>query len=109
MSYTMRKWKRTRESVQKENEKILYYFSLEFLMGRMLSNNLMSFGAYGLVKDALKEINIDINDLEECEADAGLGNGGLGRLAACFLDSLASLNYPAHGNTSRYRNGLCKQ
>ncbi|MBR2578159.1 MAG: glycogen/starch/alpha-glucan phosphorylase [Erysipelotrichaceae bacterium] len=109
MANTMHKWKETREKTRKKNGKILYYFSLEFLMGRLLSNNLMSLGVYDLVQEALKEYGIDINDLEECEADAGLGNGGLGRLAACFLDSLASLNYPGNGNTIRYRNGLFKQ
>ena len=109
MSYMTPNWKDTREVIQKNNKKSLYYFSLEFLMGRMLTNNMLSLGLYDLIKDSLSELNIDINDIEECEADAGLGNGGLGRLAACFLDSLASLNYPAYGNTIRYRNGLFKQ
>ena len=109
MGYTMHKWKETREKTRIKDGKVLYYFSLEFLMGRLLSNNLMSMGAYGLVKEALSDLKIDLNDLEECESDAGLGNGGLGRLAACFLDSLASLNYPGNGNTIRYRNGLFKQ
>ncbi|MBQ1508667.1 MAG: glycogen/starch/alpha-glucan phosphorylase, partial [Erysipelotrichaceae bacterium] len=89
--------------------KQIYYFSLEFLLGRMLRNNLMSLGKYDLVKETLKDIGTDIEDLEELEADPGLGNGGLGRLAACFLDSLASLDYPGNGNTIRYRNGLFKQ
>ena len=89
--------------------KQVYYFSLEFLLGRMLKNNLMSIGFYDLVKESLRDIGTDIEDLEELEADAGLGNGGLGRLAACFLDSLASLDYCGNGNTIRYKNGLFKQ
>ena len=109
MAYAMSNWKKTRETISKENSKNLYYFSLEFLVGRMLSNNLMSLGLYGLTKEALEELDIDINEIEDCEADAGLGNGGLGRLAACFMDSLASLDYPGNGNTIRYRNGLFKQ
>lgn len=109
MSYMVPKWKKTRETIKYGNKKSLYYFSLEFLMGRMLTNNLMSLGIYDLVKESLSDLNIDLNDLEECEADAGLGNGGLGRLAACFLDSLSSLNYAGYGNTIRYKNGLFKQ
>lgn len=99
----------TKRSIHKNENKVLYYFSLEFLMGRMLRNNMMSLGVYDLVKDALKDINVDINELEDIETDAGLGNGGLGRLAACFLDSLANLDYPGNGNTIRYKNGLFKQ
>ena len=109
MAYAMSNWKKTRDTIRKESAKTLYYFSLEFLVGRMLSNNLMSLGIYGVTKEALEELNIDINEIEDCEADAGLGNGGLGRLAACFMDSLASLDYPGNGNTIRYRNGLFKQ
>lgn len=109
MSYAMKNWKKTRDIIQKEKQKSLYYFSLEFLMGRMLSNNLRSLGLYDITSDALEELGIDLNEIEDCEADAGLGNGGLGRLAACFLDSLASLNYAGNGNTIRYRNGLFKQ
>lgn len=109
MSYAMSNWKKTQETIKKKDEKVLYYFSLEFLMGRMLTNNLMALGLYDLTKEALDDLGLDINEIEDCEADAGLGNGGLGRLAACFLDSLASLNYPGNGNTIRYRNGLFKQ
>ena len=109
MAYAMKNWKKTREIVKKEQGKSLYYFSLEFLMGRMLSNNLRSLGLYEVTYDALEELGVDLNEIEDCEADAGLGNGGLGRLAACFLDSLASLDYPGNGNTIRYRNGLFKQ
>ncbi|MDO4198028.1 MAG: glycogen/starch/alpha-glucan phosphorylase [Erysipelotrichaceae bacterium] len=87
----------------------LYYFSLEFLMGRMLRNNMMSLGCYDVVKEALADINIDLEEIEDLETDPGLGNGGLGRLAACFLDSIANLDYAGNGNTIRYRNGLFKQ
>ena len=109
MAHAMSNWKKTRENVKNNQDKTLYYFSLEFLMGRMLSNNLMSLGIYDVTKEALEELGIDLNEIEDCEADAGLGNGGLGRLAACFLDSLASLNFAGNGNTIRYRNGLFKQ
>jgi len=89
--------------------KKMFYFSLEFLMGRLLTNNLMNLGIYDVVKDGLADLNIDINQLEDLESDAGLGNGGLGRLAACFLDSLAYLNLPGNGNSIRYEYGLFKQ
>ena len=103
------KWKDSKTKTRSEHQKQMYYFSLEFLMGRMLSNNLMNLGVYGVVKEGLEDLGIDINDIEDVESDAGLGNGGLGRLAACFLDSLASLGYPGNGNTIRYRYGLFKQ
>ena len=83
--------------------------SMEFLMGRALGNNLINMTAYGDVREALKEMNIDLNVIEDQEPDAALGNGGLGRLAACFLDSLATLNYPAYGCGIRYRYGMFKQ
>ena len=102
-------WKGSKEATRNKNKKQMYYFSLEFLMGRMLSNNLMNLGVYTVVKDGLNDLGIDINELEDLESDAGLGNGGLGRLAACFLDSLASLGYPGNGNTIRYQYGLFKQ
>ena len=108
-TYMLEDWRETKYIVRSDNRKQVYYFSLEFLLGRMLKNNLMSIGAYDIVKKGLQELNIDIEDLEEVETDAGLGNGGLGRLAACFLDSLATLNYPGSGNTIRYKNGLFKQ
>ena len=101
--------KKSTDAVRQNNTKQMYYFSLEFLMGRMLSNNLMNLGVYGVVKDGLDDLGIDINELEDVESDAGLGNGGLGRLAACFLDSLASLGLPGNGNTIRYQYGLFKQ
>ena len=102
-------WKATKNAIKKSKTKQLYYFSMEFLMGRLLTNNLMNLGVYDVVKDGLEELGMNINDMEEIESDAGLGNGGLGRLAACFLDSLASLDYAGHGNCIRYRYGLFKQ
>ena len=108
-SYALSKWKKTGSSVRKNHNKRVYYFSLEFLMGRMMSNNLLSMGIEGVVKDGLNQLGIDINEIEDVEADAGLGNGGLGRLAACFLDSLATLEYGGNSNTIRYLNGLFKQ
>ena len=102
-------WRETKYIVRTNNDRQVYYFSLEFLLGRMLKNNLKSLGIYDVVKQGFAEMNIDINDIEDIETDAGLGNGGLGRLAACFMDSLASLDYPGSGNTIRYKNGLFKQ
>jgi starch phosphorylase len=90
-------------------EKQAYYFSAEFLMGRALGNNLMNLGIYEEVSETLKEMNIDINEVEEIEEDAGLGNGGLGRLAACFMDSCGTLNLPVTGYGIRYSHGLFKQ
>lgn len=102
-------WKETKKSVAEHHTKQLYYFSMEFLMGRLMTNNLMNMGVYDVVKEALDDLGMDLHNLEELEADAGLGNGGLGRLAACFLDSLASLNLAGNGNCIRYRYGLFKQ
>ena len=102
-------WKQTKEKIAQEQAKQMYYFSMEFLIGRMLTNNLMNLGIYELVRDGLKDLGMDINELEELESDAGLGNGGLGRLAACFLDSLASLQLPGNGNCIRYQYGLFRQ
>lgn len=87
----------------------VYYFSMEFLMGRMITNNLMNAGVYDVVKEAFDKLGLDINEIEHKEADAGLGNGGLGRLAACFMDSVAALALPVHGNCMRYRYGFFKQ
>ena len=98
-NYAGMRWRSTR----------IIYFSLEFLMGRLLVNNMQNLGIYEICRDGLKDLGIDINTLEDFEADAGLGNGGLGRLAACFLDSIASLGYPGHGNTLRYQYGFFKQ
>lgn len=107
--YASINWAMTKEAMLKYGKKQMYYFSLEFLMGRLLVNNLMNLGVYNVVKEGLNELGINIHELEELETDAGLGNGGLGRLAACFLDSLASLSYPGNGNTIRYEYGLFKQ
>lgn len=96
-------------SAQKSNKRQAFYLSAEFLMGRAFSNNLINFGIYKEVKEVLEELNIDINLLEDQERDAGLGNGGLGRLAACFLDSGATLNIPLNGYGIRYEYGLFKQ
>ena len=109
MAHCMNRWQETKETIRKSNGKSLYYFSLEFLLGRMLTNNMMSMGIYDVVKEAFDDMGIDINQIEDVEADAGLGNGGLGRLAACFLDSLSTLDYNGNGNCIRYRNGLFKQ
>ena len=102
-------WKETKHAVHKSETKQLYYFSMEFLMGRLLTNNLRNLGLYDLVKEGLGDLGVDIDELEEQESDAGLGNGGLGRLAACFMDSLASLDLAGNGNCIRYRYGLFKQ
>lgn len=102
-------WKHSKEAVAEQSAKQMYYFSLEFLIGRLLTNNMMNLGIYDIVRDGLKDLGIDVNQLEDLEADAGLGNGGLGRLAACFMDSLASLSLPGHGNCIRYEYGLFKQ
>lgn len=107
--YANNNWKETKNAVKKQQTKQLYYFSMEFLMGRLLTNNLMNLGIYDTVKSGLESLGMNINELEEMESDAGLGNGGLGRLAACFMDSLASLNLAGNGNCIRYRYGLFKQ
>ena len=102
-------WRNSREFVLKNDEKQLIYFSMEFLIGRLMTSNLMNLGIYGICRDGLEELGIDISKLEDVESDAGLGNGGLGRLAACFLDSIASLGYVGHGNCIRYEYGFFKQ
>ena len=107
--YVSLNWKDSKYIVSDNQEKSMYYFSMEFLMGRLLTNNLMNLGIYDIVKDGLNDLGIDINELENVESDAGLGNGGLGRLAACFLDSLASQGYAGNGNCIRYKYGLFKQ
>ncbi|MDY0118762.1 MAG: glycogen/starch/alpha-glucan phosphorylase, partial [Bacilli bacterium] len=102
-------WRTTREKTLKNKQKQLIYFSMEFLIGRLLINNLQNLGIYEVVKEGLASIGMDLHDLEEQEIDAGLGNGGLGRLAACFLDSIASLGYPGSGNCIRYEYGFFRQ
>ena len=103
------KWMTTQEEYEKQDPKMVYYLSMEFLMGRALGNNIINLQAYEPVKEALEELGVDINAIEDQEPDAALGNGGLGRLAACFLDSLATLGYPAYGCGIRYRYGMFKQ
>ena len=102
-------WLATQETFQREDPKTVYYMSMEFLMGRALGNNLINLTAYKEVKEALEEMGLDMNYVEDQEPDAALGNGGLGRLAACFLDSLATLGYPAYGCGIRYHYGMFKQ
>ncbi len=102
-------WIHTKERYGVSQGKQVYYLSIEFLLGRLLRHNLMNLGIEQLVDSGLQELGIDLGDLEEIEADAGLGNGGLGRLAACFLDSLSSLNLPGNGCGIRYRHGLFEQ
>ena len=102
-------WLATQEAYKKSDAKTVYYMSMEFLMGRALGNNLINLTVYDGVKEALEELGLDLNVIEDQEPDAALGNGGLGRLAACFLDSLATLNYPAYGCGIRYRYGMFKQ
>ncbi len=102
-------WLATQKTYEKEDPKTVYYMSMEFLMGRALGNNLINMTAYDEVKEALNELGIDLNVLEDEEPDAALGNGGLGRLAACFLDSLATLGYAAYGCGIRYHYGMFKQ
>lgn len=99
----------SQNQVNKNSMKELHYFSMEFLIGRLLTSNLMNMGIYGVVEEGLADLGVDIHALEKEESDAGLGNGGLGRLAACFLDSIASLGYPGHGNCLRYTYGFFKQ
>ncbi|MBQ1826602.1 MAG: glycogen/starch/alpha-glucan phosphorylase [Erysipelotrichaceae bacterium] len=107
--YGSEDWLKTKEAVNNNHKKQLFYFSMEFLIGRLLTNNLMNAGVYDVAKEGLQDLGININKLEEVETDAGLGNGGLGRLAACFLDSLASMGLPGNGNSIRYEYGLFKQ
>lgn len=102
-------WLATQKAYDEQDPKIVYYMSMEFLMGRALGNNLINLCAYGEVKEALEELGFDLNCIEDQEPDPALGNGGLGRLAACVLDSLATLNYAAYGCGIRYHYGMFKQ
>ena len=102
-------WMATQKQITKDDPKIVYYMSMEFLMGRALGNNLINLRAYKEVAEALDELGVDLNLVEDQEPDPALGNGGLGRLAACFLDSLATLNYAAYGCGIRYRYGMFRQ
>ena len=114
VSYTVKdviidNWLETQNAYEEQDPKVVYYMSMEFLMGRALGNNLINLGAYGEVREALEELELDLNVIEDQEPDPALGNGGLGRLAACFLDSLATLNYCAYGCGIRYHYGMFKQ
>ncbi len=114
VSYTIKdmimdRWIATQKEYEKRDVKTVYYMSMEFLMGRALGNNMINLMCYKEVKEALIELGLDINVIEDQEPDAALGNGGLGRLAACFLDSLATLGYPAYGCGIRYKYGMFKQ
>ena len=102
-------WIATHKEYEKQDAKTVYYLSMEFLMGRALGNNMINICAYDEIREALDEMGFDLNVIEDQEPDAALGNGGLGRLAACFLDSLATLGYPAYGCGIRYRYGMFKQ
>ena len=107
--YLTEKWAETNKIYKERKVKQTYYFSMEFLIGRLLETNLINLGIRDLCEEALKELGINFNELVSYEEDAGLGNGGLGRLAACFIDSMASLSLPAHGNGIRFKHGLFKQ
>ena len=114
VSYTVKdviidNWLETQNAYKEQDPKTVYYMSMEFLMGRALGNNLINLTAYKEVKEALDELGLDLNVIEDQEPDPALGNGGLGRLAACFLDSLATLNYSAYGCGIRYHYGMFKQ
>ena len=103
------KWIATHKQYEKDDPKMVYYMSMEFLMGRALGNNMINLCSYDEIKESLDELGLDINVIEDQEPDAALGNGGLGRLAACFMDSLATLEYPAYGCGIRYKYGMFKQ
>ncbi len=107
--YVAKEWLNTNNKYKETREKQVYYFSMEFLLGRLLGSSLMNLGIENICRDALFELNIDLDELENLEQDQGLGNGGLGRLAACFLDSMASLNIPGHGCGIRYKYGFFEQ
>ena len=114
VSYTVKdviidQWLATQKALDNQDPKMVYYMSMEFLMGRALGNNLINLTAYKEVKEALEEMGFDLNTIEDEEPDPALGNGGLGRLAACFMESLATLGYGAYGCGIRYRYGMFKQ
>ena len=104
-----RNWLKTNITYKKEDRKQVYYFSIEFLMGRLMGANLLNLGVREICEEGLKDLGIDLSELLNEDPEAGLGNGGLGRLAACFLDSMASLGIAGHGNGLRYRVGLFEQ
>ena len=102
-------WNKTNKMIKENQLRQVHYFSMEFLMGRMITNNIMNAGLREVISEAFDDLGLDLNAIEHMETDAGLGNGGLGRLAACFMDSVASLGLPVHGNCIRYRYGFFKQ
>ncbi len=108
-AYATENWYRTQMALREQQTKMVYYFSLEFLIGRSLENNLKSLGLYEMVRDGLKELKVDYEELKEAEAEPGLGNGGLGRLAACYMESSSTLNLPVRGICIRYKYGLFRQ
>ena len=109
MDYIVEKWYNTKKTYAVKQVKQAYYFSAEFLMGRYLGNNLINLKINEAVKETLEELGVDINKVEDQEFDTGLGNGGLGRLAACFLDSMATCKLPGHGYGLRYKYGMFEQ
>ena len=109
MDFVVEQWYNTKKTYAKKQVKQAYYFSAEFLMGRYLGNNLINLQINDAVKETLNELGVDINKIEDQESDTGLGNGGLGRLAACFLDSMATCKLPGHGYGLRYKYGMCEQ
>ena len=114
VSYTVKDviiddWLATQKAFDKQDPKMVYYMSMEFLMGRALGNNMINLKMYKEVKEALEEIGLNLDEIEDQEPDPALGNGGLGRLAACFMESLATLGYAAYGCGIRYRDGMFKQ
>ena len=109
LEYVVEKWYNTKKTYAKKQAKQTYYLSAEFLMGRFMGNNLINLRINDVIRETLDEFGVDINKLEDSEMDAGLGNGGLGRLAACFLDSLATLKLPGHGYGLRYKYGMFEQ
>ena len=109
MDFIQTNWMATRKEYDSHTIRQVYYLSAEFLMGRALGNNCINLGVMDSIREVLEELNFNYMDVEEEEPDAGLGNGGLGRLAACFLDSLATLDYPGHGYGIRYQYGMFEQ
>ena len=107
--YIIDQWIETHKVYEEQDVKTLYYLSMEFLTGRALGNIIINLSARQEIKDAIEEMGLDLNAIEDREPDAALGNGGLGRLAACFLDSLATLGYPAYGCGIRYKYGMFEQ
>ena len=107
--YISENWVKTNKAYTKRRDKQIYYFSIEFLLGRLMRSNLVNLGEMELFSDALEELGVNLDEVFPEEPDAGLGNGGLGRLAACFIDSMASLGLPGHGCSIRYQYGLFEQ